>query len=707
MNVYDLSIKSQTRNRLRLKSISFNKSSLNEIQTLLKSPFISFRINTKCHCVIINFNEKKIKKEQILSKFKLIKQELSTPACTACQSTQKRSVKEFLGLSAFASYLFYKSQILGVAIVSTPFSLVALVSLVAAIPLLKDALQDVKNKKFTLQSFMSFSLLLAIFGGEAMAAFEIIYILRASELFEQYISDKSKKQIRDLIQNDIKKAYIVDGNLEVEISIENITKEHIVVCRSGEKIPVDGTIIKGEAEIDESIINGRANLEHKLKNDKVFANTLVEKGRVYIKVDAIGKDTYIQRVLSEVEKSLQIKSDGELAAEILAQRVLKLGSILTLATFGLTGSLVRAFSVMIVMSCPCSTILAASSAISAGIARGAKEGILIKGGKFLEQISQCDVFCFDKTGTLTTREPIITDIIADDEKLLFTIALNAEQRNTHPIATSITKHAKSLNIEPNLDEDSEALIGLGVKCKFKNKETLIGNAKLLDKFNIKNTYKSKAKKLLDAGKSVVYVVYDKKIIGMLALSHQARKNTKEMLNSLKQKGVKKLILLTGDEQKVAQSFADEYGFDEVYSNLMPDEKANIVESLRQKYEKITMIGDGVNDTLALSKADIGISFASGGSEAATQISNIAITHSEPNDIIKLYELSQTSLKTINQNYYIGTSTNILGVSLASLGLLSPILAASIHIAHTAGIILNSSKISFKSLSNKAKVDNNS
>lgn len=698
MNVFDLTIKSQTRNRIRLKSKSFKSSNLVQIQDILKSPFINFRINTKCHSIVIIFNEKKIKKEQILSKFKLIKQELSTPACTACQGTKKRSVKEFLGLSAFAGYLFYKSQILGLTIASTPFSLVAVVSLIAAIPLLKEALQDVKEKKFTLQSFMSFSLLLAILGGEAMAAFEIIYILRASELFEEYTAEKSRKQIYDLIQTDIKKAYILDGNLEVEINIENITKDHIVVCRSGEKIPVDGVIIKGEAEIDESIINGRANLEHKLKDDKVFANTIVEKGRIYIKVNAIGKDTYIQRVLREVEKSLQIKSEGELAAQKLAQRVLKLGSILTIATFGLTGSLVRAFSVMIVMSCPCSTILAASSAISAGIARGAKEGILIKGGRYLEQISQCEVFCFDKTGTLTTRESIMTDILTDDEKLLFTIALNAEHRNTHPIATSITKYAKNLGLKANSNEDSDLLVGLGVKSKFKNKEILIGNEKLLKKFGIKTSpYTTKAKKLLNEGKSVVFVVYDKKIIGILAFSHQVRENTKEMLNILREKGVKKLVLLTGDEQKVAENFANEYGFDEVYSNLMPDDKAKIVQSL-SKRNKIVMIGDGVNDTLALSKADVGISFASGGSEAATQISNIAITHSEPKDIIKLYELSQTSLKTINQNYYIGTSTNIIGVSLASLGLLSPILAASIHIAHTAGIILNSSKISIMPLS---------
>lgn len=699
MNVFDLTIKSQTRNRIRLKSKSFKSSNLVQIQDMLKSPFINFRINTKCHSIVIIFNEKKIKKEQILSKFKLIKQELSTPACAACQGTQKRSVKEFLGLSAFAGYLFYKSQILGLAIISTPFSLVAAVSLIAALPLLKEALQDIKEKKFTLQSFMSFSLLLAILGGEAMAAFEIIYILRASELFEQYTAEKSKRQIQELIQTDIKKAYILDGDLEVETDIENITKEHIVVCRSGEKIPVDGIIIKGEAEIDESIINGRANLEHKFKDNEVFANTIVEKGRIYIKVNAIGKDTYIQRVIREVEKSLQIKSEGELAAQKLAQRVLKLGSILTIATFGLTGSLVRAFSVMIVMSCPCSTILAASSAISAGIARGAKEGILIKGGRYLEEISQSDVFCFDKTGTLTTREPIITDIITEDEKLLFQLALNAEHRNSHPIAISITKYAQNLGLKANSNENSDLLVGLGVKSKFKNKEILIGNEKLLSKFKIPlNTYKTQAKKFLNEGKSVVFVVHDEKIIGILTFLHQVRKNTKEMLSSLREKGVKRLILLTGDEQKVAENFATEYGFDEVYSNLMPDDKATIIETLSKKYKKIAMIGDGVNDTLALSKADIGISFASGGSEAAIEISNIAITHSDPKDIIKLYDLSETSLKVINQNYYIGTSTNILGVSLASIGLLSPILAASVHIAHTAGIILNSSKISFKKLS---------
>lgn len=715
-----MKIKSQANNRIRLQSSIFIESCNNEkILSHFNNEFLSFRVNKKCKSIIFVFDEALTSLEKILEELHLLfplslpylsevnKQEQYCPSCTSCSScaiskndgvSWKRKLVTFGILSCYSVYIFVAETFLGMTIVATPFSLVAIVSIVAALPLFRESLESIKEGKFTLQTFMSGTLLLAILFGEATAAFEIIYILRGGMLLEEYISEKSKKEIHKLIELDIKKAYILVDDIEIEVDLDDVKEGDIVVARSGEKIPVDGFIQSGSAEIDEAIINGRSEPAFKQSGSEVFANTIVEKGRIYIKVSATGANTYISRVITKVEQSLLAKSPSELEADRLAAKLLKLGTVLTAGTFLLTGSYLRAFSVMIVMSCPCATVLAASTAISAGISRSAKEGILIKGGEYLEKVSQSEAFCFDKTGTLTTGKPQVDEVVLAlhvDEKTLFEFASLAEYRNSHPIATTIVQYAKQIGAFFDEGYSSEVVPGLGVKATKDKEIILVGNKKFLNnnKISVKE-YEERADKFLAEGKTVVYVTFGKEILGFVVFSHEVRPGTAKMLSDLRTRGVKNLVLLTGDEDKVAQSFAKEYGFDAVYSNLMPEGKADIIDELKKTHKNVVMIGDGVNDTIAMSRADVAVSFASGGSEAAIEISNVAVTHSHPEDVVNLYDISQQSLKVVNQNYWIGTSTNLGGVALASVGLLSPVAAGAIHLGHTIGIMANSSKLSW-------------
>ncbi|MFA6685396.1 MAG: HAD-IC family P-type ATPase, partial [Arcobacteraceae bacterium] len=415
----EITIKSIAGNRVRLKSNIFsNKSNLALIEKKLETLIYNLRTNISCSSIIFN-HKKDINIDEIIQKLnklfgisQIIPQHQEAFSCSggSCNSCNikkhnpisfRRKLIEFGALSIYAAYLFVSETFLGIAIVSTPFSLLTGIALIAAIPLLKESYEDIKNQKFTLQTFMGATLVGAIFFGEVMAAFEIIYILRGGMLLEEYIANKSKDEIHRLVELDINKVFVVVDNYEVEIELDQLTKEHIVVVRSGEKIPVDGIITNGDGEIDESLINGRSEPEFKTQGDEVFAGTICQRGRIYIKVSAIGTQTYIARTMKEVEYALSQKSTSVLEADILANKLLKLGTFLTIGTFALTGSLLSAFSVMIVMSCPCATILAASTAISAGIANSAKNGILIKGGEAFENVSKAEVFCFDKTGTLT------------------------------------------------------------------------------------------------------------------------------------------------------------------------------------------------------------------------------------------------------------------------------------------------------------------
>ena len=723
--MHEIAIKSHINGRVRLKSALFNAANEALLFKLLQPLVYEFRHNVSARSLILLYDHTQTNLEAIMA---LLHKQLHVtlplsspveptsaycPSCSSCSSCElktntpqswKRKLITFGALSGYALYVFIKETVLGVVVISSPFSLTAMVALCAAIPLLQEAYSDVKAKRFTLQSFMAFSLIAAIFGGEVMAAFEIIYILRGGMLLEEYTAEKSKREIHNLIALEIKKAYVLVDDVELEVDLESIKEGDIVVSRSGEKIPVDGQIIEGKAEIDEASINGRSEPAFKEKGDIVYANTLLHRGRIYIRVSAIGENTYLSRVIAKVEASLALKSPSELSADRLASKLLKLGTFLTGATFLLTGSWLRAFSVMIVMSCPCATILAASTAISAGIARGAKQGILIKGGESLELVAQSEVFCFDKTGTLTTGQPrIVATHLQPGVSLeeLITYAACAEQKNHHPIAQAILKEAKRLGFTCKEEEQSEILAGLGVKLTYEGKQILVGNAKLLAHNSVDmRAAETVAQSHLESGQTVVYVSMDGLLLGLMAFEHEVREGTEAMLEGLKKRGVKHLVLLTGDEEKVARAFGKTYGFDAIYANVMPEEKAEVIEALKRKYNRVVMVGDGVNDTIAMSTSDVAISFASGGSEAAIEVSNIAITNSHPSDILKLYDLSSKSLHVISQNYWIGTSTNLGSVAFAAFGALSPVMAGAMHIAHTVGIMANSSRIAWG-------VDNNS
>lgn len=711
-------IKSVAANRVRLQSEIFKSNkNIELIRLKLDDLFLNFRENKKCSSIIFT-HKKNISLDQIVQdihelfkeQFKKIK--LSHPAsqavcgsnssCSRCELKQTdkkswtRKLIEFGALSLYMGYLLVQEHILGVAVAASPLSLVAAVSLVAALPLLKESYDDIKENKFTLQTFMGGTLLLAILFGEATAAFEIIYILRGGMLLEEYIATKSKDEIKSLVELDVKKVYKLIDDVELEVDIDEILPEDIVVVRSGEKIPVDGFIDDGSAEINEAVINGRSEPEFKQLGDEVFAGTICEKGRIYIKVGAIGNQTYISRTMREVEASLALKSPSEVEADRLASKLLKLGTALTVGTLVLTGSVVNAFAVMIVMSCPCATVLAASTAISGGIANGAKNGILIKGGEALENVSHADVFCFDKTGTLTTGKPLVSNTkVAEGvgEKDMLFYAAVAEYRNSHPIAKAIIDHARKKGVDFDICALSEIVPGFGVKAVIDKDTILVGNKKFLNQYEIDTKeFNDQAQSWLENGQTVVYIAKNEKLLGVLGFTHEIRPGTKEMIEHLRAKGVKHIALLTGDEEKVANGFAKYFSFDTVYANQTPHGKAEAIEELKKRYNKVVMVGDGVNDTYAMSKADVAISFAAGGSEAAIAVSDIAVTHSHPEDVTYLYDLSKKSLDVVNQNYWLGTGTNLAGVALAAVGKLSPAAAGAIHIGHTVGIMANSARL---------------
>ena len=351
---------------------------------------------------------------------------------------------------------------------------------------------------------------------------------------------------------------------------------------------------------------------------------------------------------------------------------------------------------MLVMACPCATILSASTAVSAAISAAAKRHILIKGGRYLEDAGKADVICFDKTGTLTTNEPVLTELVnvshlSDNE--IIQLVYSAEVHNFHPIALAIKKEAEKNSLEPIVHDVCDYVLGRGVKSIIQGKEIIVGSKKMMEKFNIEIAgVEEPVEKFRKEGLTTIFVAEDGNLAAVMGFANEERPGIENIIAHLKQNGVKEAIMITGDEECTALNLASKLEIMKCYHSVMPEDKAAIVKSLKDEDNKVLMVGDGINDALALAEGDIGIAMGAGGSEVAIEAADIALVTDELDGIVYVHSLSKQTLKIVHENFWIATGSNILGVILGATGLLSPVAAGLIHITHTLGILLNSGRL---------------
>lgn len=624
--------------------------------------------------------------------------------CRRCQSRQSppalapqrwwRRLLVFLGLTVYLGYLLVREHLLKRPVASGAVSVTAAVALVAALPLLRDAWHEtVIERRFTIHQFLAFSLLLGIGLGEAVTAFEIIYILFGANLLEDAVADRSRRAIRRMLTLSVKDAWVLVEGVELQVPVADLKQHDLVVIRTGSKVPIDGRIEQGHAEVSEAAITGRAEAVYKRAGEAVYAGSFVERGILYVRVEKVGAETYLARIAVLVEEALADKSPMQERADILAARLLRLGTVMTLGTWFVTGSLSRAFTVMLVMSCPCSTILAAATAVSAAIHQATRRQILVKGGVYLERVGQIDCWCFDKTGTLTTETPEVVEVLADDRHALLYWAASAELHNPHPLAQAIMTAARHRGIVLDQHEHSEHILGYGLKASVANRAICLGNLRLMQAEGLDpSPHRVSAERLIERGLTVIYVAVDKTVIGLLGIRHQLRPGVAAALAGLRERGVRHICLVSGDETTVSDGLCRELALDACYSQCLPGEKAEVIERLREQYGAVVMVGDGINDAVALSGADIGIAMGAGGSEVAIEVADIALATSDLRQLVALRHLSHATVRTAEQNYALAVGTDLLGIVLGATGILTPAMGGLIHIAHTLGILANSSRL---------------
>lgn len=507
----------------------------------------------------------------------------------------------------------------------------------------------------------------------------VIYFIKLGRYIDGLSKDKTKEAIQKLVKITPDTAIIkIDGKLK-KVTLDEIHKGDIVVCKAGEKIAVDGQIIEGKAHLDESFITGESKPQSKEKGSKVIAGSLNYDGYIEYKAEKIGKESTVSEIVKLVVEATNTKAPIAKIADRVSGYFVPLVIILAIITFIIyliigqnLETAITTFVTILVIACPCSLGLATPLAIIVSEGLCASNGILIKKSEILENAQKTNVMIFDKTGTLTYGKLKISEIKNYSEMTnneLLQIVGSIESKTTHPIGKAFVDYLEENKISKLEVKEFGNVTGYGIIGKVNNKKTIIGNSKILESYNIKNNYEQEEKELARKGNSIIYVVQDEKVIALIGVNDIVRKEAKEVIKNLENMKIE-TIMLTGDNKETAEKIANELGIKRTIANVLPKEKSSTIKQLKEENKFVMMCGDGINDSPALANSDIGVSVNSG-TDIAMDSSDVILTKNNLNSIIKLINISKKTIRNIKQNLFWAFFYNCLMIPIAC-GILKPI-----------------------------------
>jgi len=569
--------------------------------------------------------------------------------------------------------------------------LVILATILAGFPIVYKAIKALLAKRLDADVLVAIAVIAASSIGEFLAAGEVAFIMQLGEQLEAYTTRRARRSLGSLLSLIPSIARIRRGDEEFIIPATDVQVGDMLVIRAGERIPVDGVVLSGTAAVNQSPVTGESMPVDKEAGDEVFVGTLNETGALIIEAQRVGEETTLARIAQLVESAQQREAPIQRTLDRLAGYLVPVMLALAALVFFFSHDIHRAITVLIV-ACPCALILATPTAVMAGIARAARAGILIKGGQYLEATARLHTIVFDKTGTLTYGQPEVTHTHSFDdhgEVPLVAMAAIAEKMSSHPIARAIVRKAGGHPVDPSRFTSHQR----GVIAEHNGQTFVVGRPELLTEQSIVLTAKHRAH--LDQhhneGHTTVMVAHDGKVCGTICVADTVRADAGEAVTKLRQLGIEKIVMLTGDNQRVAMDIAGKLGIDEVQAEVLPEQKAQHIEALK-KFGSVAMVGDGINDAPALAVADVGMAMGVTGTDVAHEAADIALMADDLSKIAFSVGLSRQALQIIKQGLWFALLYNVTMVTLAGSGHMNMIGGAIAHQFSSVLVILNAMRL---------------
>lgn len=536
----------------------------------------------------------------------------------------------------------------------------------------------------------------------------ILTLITLGKYLEARSMGKTSAAIEKLMGLAPKTAMVVRNGEEVVISVEEVVAGDTIIVKPGEKIPVDGVVLEGITSIDESMLTGESIPVEKNTGDNVIGASINKNGTIRYKATKVGKDTALSQIIKLVEDAQGSKAPIAKMADIISGYFVPIVIVLAIISGsawyfgGETGlfALTIVISILII-ACPCALGLATPTAIMVGTGKGAENGVLIKSGGALETTNKVQTIVFDKTGTITEGKPKVTDIITVNgilETELLQLTASAEKGSEHPLGEAIVKGAEEKALDFMKTENFNAIPGHGIEVTVDGKVILAGNRKLMDVRNISlDTLAITSDELAGQGKTPMYIAINNQIAGIIAVADTVKENSLKAIEKLQKMGIE-VAMITGDNKGTAEAIAKQVGIDRVFSEVLPEDKANEVKKLQAEGKKVAMVGDGINDAPALAQADIGIAIGSG-TDVAMESADIILMRSDLMDVPTAVELSKSTIRNIKQNLFWAFGYNILGIPFAMgifylLGgpLLNPMVAGAAMALSSVSVLSNALRL---------------
>lgn len=575
------------------------------------------------------------------------------------------------------------------------FDFIALAAtIIGGYPMFEEAFEAIRKRRMTMELSMSIAVLAVLLIGQFFTALIITFFVLFAEFLEHLTIVRGRNVIKKLIELLPRQASVRRNEEEKEIDINDLATNDVIIVKPAGRIPVDGIVIKGYSTVDQSSITGESLPIEKTEGHKVFAGTINQTGVLEIQPTSIGKDTTFGKIIAIVEQAEKTRAPIQKVADKLAARLVYFAFGSALVTYAVTQNIESAIAALVVAGA-CGVAAGTPLAVLAGIGRTAKEGIITKGGVHLEQLAKVDTVVLDKTGTLTFGTPNIIDIQsfngANKEDVLQLAAI-AEQHSEHPLADAILKKAKGSGLHLSAYSDLKYFPGQGLVCRINGNEILIGNASLMEKKSVKVEAKvaEYVNQRRDSGETTVLVAKNQEIIGAISFADVLRVEAKQAVEELRKFGCQ-VILLTGDNWATAKTVGATLQVDEVFAEMLPQQKLEKIRELIHRGKKVAMIGDGINDAPALVEATVGIAMGTG-TDVALECAGLTLITNNLMKIVEALKISKQSLRVIMFNFWGTISVDSVGIILAFFGYLTPLLAALIHVGSELAFILNSAKL---------------